>query len=65
MGETTIAEVDSRGRVLLSRPLREVLGIHTGDKVRITVEKIDPIGASAKSGMQENPLEGLAIPALA
>jgi bifunctional DNA-binding transcriptional regulator/antitoxin component of YhaV-PrlF toxin-antitoxin module len=51
MGETTIAEVDSRGRVLLSRPLREVLDIHTGDKVRITVEKIIPISTSAKSGM--------------
>jgi bifunctional DNA-binding transcriptional regulator/antitoxin component of YhaV-PrlF toxin-antitoxin module len=65
MGETTIAEVDSRGRVLLSRPLREVLDIHTGDKVRITVEKIIPISTSAKSGMQENPLEAPEIPDLA
>ncbi|MFB3765993.1 MAG: hypothetical protein ACE14P_12210 [Methanotrichaceae archaeon] len=40
MGETMVGEVDSRGRVQLSRALREVLDIHPGDKVRITVEKI-------------------------
>jgi len=65
MGETIIAEVDSRGRVQLSRPLREVLDIHPGDKVRLTVEKAVPVGTSAKSGMQENPHEAPAIPALA
>ena len=57
-----IAEVDARGRVQLSRPLREILDIHPGDKVRLTVEKAVPV---AKSGMQENPLKALAIPALA
>lgn len=41
MGETMVGEVDSRGRVQLSRALREVLDINPGDKVRITVEKKD------------------------
>lgn len=60
MGEIMIAEVDGRGRVQLSRPLREVLDIRPGDKVRLTVEKI-----AAKSGVQENPLSAPEIPALA
>lgn len=65
MGEIMIAEVDARGRVQLSRPLREILDIHPGDKVRLTVEKAVPVGTAAKSGMQENPLEALAVPAFA
>jgi len=59
-----IGEVDTRGRVQLSRPLREVLDIQPGDKVRLTVEKIIPQNA-AKREMQENPHEALASPELA
>jgi bifunctional DNA-binding transcriptional regulator/antitoxin component of YhaV-PrlF toxin-antitoxin module len=40
MGETTIAKVDRRGRIQLSKPLMEVLGIELGQNVRITVENI-------------------------
>lgn len=64
MGETMIGEVDTRGRVQLSRPLREVLDIQPGDKVRLTVEKIIPQNV-AKKEMQENPHEALASPELA
>jgi len=43
MGETTVGEVDARGRVQLSRAVRKVLGIRPGDSVRITVEKIEMV----------------------
>ncbi len=68
MGEIMIAEVDSRGRVQLSRPLREVLDIHPGDKVRLNVEKVIPIETRtpAKNESKGFPLKApyaLAVPA--
>lgn len=56
MGETELATVDARGRVQLSKTLREVLELQPGSKVRIAVEKIE-IKAAVKDGSR-NPLEG-------
>lgn len=64
MGETMVGEVDARGRVQLSRALREVLDIHPGDKVRITVEKIAMPKIDIAKSESGNPLRA-AEPALA
>lgn len=50
-----VGEVDSRGRVQLSRALREVLDIRPGDKVRITVEKIVMPKIDAAKSESGNP----------
>lgn len=39
--ETTVAEVDARGRLQLPAPLRKALKIENGGLVRITVSRID------------------------
>jgi len=36
---TTVVKVDSIGRVIIPKHLRDVLGIDHGDLVKITVEK--------------------------
>ena len=36
---TTVVKVDSIGRVIIPKHLREALGISRGDLVKITVEK--------------------------
>ncbi len=59
MGETTVAKVDARGRVQLSKAIIEALNIEGGDLVRITVERI---GSSLKSE-SGNPLMALRFPA--
>lgn len=51
--------LDSIGRVTIPKDIRELAGIKPGDYVEISIIK----GITAKSGMQENPLEALALAA--
>lgn len=47
--ETTVAEVDNRGRLQLPLPLRKALRIEKGGLVRVTVSVID-MNAPANAG---------------
>jgi bifunctional DNA-binding transcriptional regulator/antitoxin component of YhaV-PrlF toxin-antitoxin module len=54
--ETTVAEVDNRGRLQLPLPLRKVLRIENGGLVRVTV---CPIEMNDTKSDNENPLRAL------
>lgn len=49
--------MDNIGRVMIPKHIREAMGVAPGDMIEITVRK----GISGKSGMQENPIEALAL----
>jgi bifunctional DNA-binding transcriptional regulator/antitoxin component of YhaV-PrlF toxin-antitoxin module len=51
--ETTVAEVDDRGRLQLPKPLRKALKIETGGLVRVTVSLIEMNDTKSDN---ENPL---------
>ncbi len=53
---TTTLKVDSIGRVMIPKHVREAMGIDPGDLVEITIKK--GISAKSESG---NPLEALAL----
>ncbi len=53
---TTTLKMDNIGRVMIPKHIREAMGVGPGDMIEITIRK----GISAKSGVQENPLEALA-----
>ena len=55
--ETTVAEVDDRGRLQLPLPLRKALRIEKGGLVRVTVSVIEM--EEVKSSSSENPHEAL------
>ena len=57
--ESTVAEVDDRGRLQLPIPLRKALKIMDGGLVRVTVEVID-MEEESKSN-SGNPLKAPAI----
>ena len=42
--------------MMIPKHIREAMGVGPGDMIEITIRK----GISAKSGVQENPLEALA-----
>jgi len=50
--ETTLVEVDIRGRIQIPLALRKALKIDPGDIIRIRVSKIDEF----ENGKSENPL---------
>ncbi len=52
---TTTLKMDNIGRVMIPKHIREAMGVGPGDMREITIRK----GISAKSGVQENPLEAL------
>ncbi len=62
--EIALAEVDARGRVQIPLPMRKVLGIKSGDIIRIKVSLVTQ-SADAKNGESENPLNAIALPAIA
>jgi len=52
--ESTVAEVDNRGRLQLPLPLRKALKIENGGLVRVTVSPIEMNDAKSSN---ENPHE--------
>jgi bifunctional DNA-binding transcriptional regulator/antitoxin component of YhaV-PrlF toxin-antitoxin module len=57
--ETSVVEVDRKGRVQIPRSLRQALDIYPGALVRITVSEPLP-----KKQSESRPLMALAAPAL-
>ena len=55
--ESTVAEVDNRGRLQLPIPLRKALKIMDGGLVRVTVNVIE---MEESKNSSENPLKALA-----
>jgi bifunctional DNA-binding transcriptional regulator/antitoxin component of YhaV-PrlF toxin-antitoxin module len=53
--------MDAIGGVTIPKDIRDLAGVKPADYLEIVITK----GISAKSGMQENPLEAISAPALA
>ncbi len=62
--EIALVEVDTRGRVQIPLPMRKALNIKPGDIIRIKVSLVTQ-NADTKNGESENPLNAIALPALA
>jgi bifunctional DNA-binding transcriptional regulator/antitoxin component of YhaV-PrlF toxin-antitoxin module len=56
--ETTVVEMDARGRVQIPLPLRKALGLESGALVRITVSKVVPEDVDMSSS-EKNPREAV------
>jgi AbrB family looped-hinge helix DNA binding protein len=53
-GISTTLKVDSIGRVIIPKHIREALGINPGDLVKVTVEK-EIVGIGEEQGNAEAP----------
>lgn len=56
--ETTVVEMDTRGRVQIPLALRKALSLDPGSLVRITVSKVVPEDVDVSSS-EKNPCEAV------